>query len=253
MSCSLDKWVSNEFRLESNEWPLKKHDLSNEYAPVQIHIYISTNQKWRWCVLGVRDRSKFISIQFKTEEDFSGKFFPLFVLSSSWFLSWLKLSPTNISIPKHFLLIILELFVSLIWTIHRKIQQSCFYECNLNVNLLIDFSKFVQWLHHVPSDTLPLEIGVRGRPRHISRTGIRMLSTGSYRQLVPSGWIVQYFSNIADLQIRIQFDLPTTSVQPSSNVCLSFLFSLPPLLSIDAISLEGLMQTKHHSPLIEAG
>lgn len=45
--CSLDKWVSNEFRLESNEWPLKKRDLSNEYAPVQIHIYISTNQKWR--------------------------------------------------------------------------------------------------------------------------------------------------------------------------------------------------------------
>lgn len=40
MSCSLDKWVSNEFRLESNEWPLKKRDLSNEYAPVQIYIYI---------------------------------------------------------------------------------------------------------------------------------------------------------------------------------------------------------------------
>lgn len=169
-----------------------------------------------------------------------------FVLSSSWFAIKVITNKYSYLTPSY-----LELFVSLIWTIHRKIQQSRFYECN--VNLLIDFSKFVQWLHHVPSDTLPLEIGVRGRPRHISRTGIRMLSTGSYRQLVPSGWIVQYFSNIADLQIRIQFDLPTTSVQPSSNVCLSFFFSLPPLLSIDAISLEGLMQTKHHSPLIEAG
>lgn len=87
--------------------------------------------------------------------------------------------------------------------------------------------------------TLPLEIGVRGRPRDISSTGICMLSTRSYRQLVPRGGIVQYLSNLTDLQIRIQLDLPTTSVQPSSNLYLSFLFSLPPSYPSTPLHLEA--------------
>lgn len=107
------------------------------------------------------------------------------------------------------------------------INRTIYKNSNINIKLIcdrFDFSKFVRWLRTFP-DTLPLQIGVRGRPRDISSTGICMLSTRSYRQLVPSGWIVQYFSNVTDLQIRIQFDLPTTSVQPSSN--LSFLFRPP--------------------------
>lgn len=62
-----------------------------------------------------------------------------FVLSSSWFAIKVITNKYSYLTPSY-----LELFVSLIWTIHRKIQQSRFYECN--VNLLIDFSKFVQWL-----------------------------------------------------------------------------------------------------------
>lgn len=88
MSCSLDKWESNEFRLESNEWPLKKRDLSNEYAPGE---YISTNEEWRWRVLGVENRSKFIPIQLKPTIFVENSSLSLssdseFVLSSFWSL-----------------------------------------------------------------------------------------------------------------------------------------------------------------------